>query len=211
MTLSFCADQLKLYLVLDPDLCGGIQGMIDTTRLAVAAGVTTIQLRAPQWKKRLYTECARELLKITRPANVPLIINDHADVVVATQADGLHIGQSDLSVEDARQVIGPHKILGLSINTLAQCARVNNALVNYIGIGPVYATATKKDAAQAIGLAGLQAIVRMAPCPSVAIGGIKAQDVSPVMATGTHGVAIVSAICGQDDVTQATTQLLRAF
>ena len=102
---------LTLYLVLDPDLCGGADGMIETTLAAHHGGVPVVQLRAPNWKKRAIAECARELLRVM-PASVPLIINDHADVARAVGAAGVHVGQKDLSPEDCRRIVGPDAIVG---------------------------------------------------------------------------------------------------
>lgn len=200
---------LKLYLVLDPDLCGGFNGMLETARQAALAGATLVQLRAPQWKKRLVADCGRELLKILRPLGVPLIVNDHVDVAVAIGADGVHVGQDDLSPEDCRRQMPQGMILGLSVSNTNEVKAVNAGLVDYIGIGPVRNTSTKPDAAPATGLRGLLDIVRLAPCPSVAIGGIKSDDIESVMATGTDGIAVVSAICGQTDPAQATRNLLK--
>ncbi|MFR3028958.1 MAG: thiamine phosphate synthase, partial [Sutterella wadsworthensis] len=127
---------LRLYLVLDPGLCGGSQGLVRTAQAAAAAGVTAVQLRAPDWKKRLYAECGRELLKVLAPYDVPLFINDHADVAVAIGAHGVHVGQSDLSPEDCHRLMTPGMMLGLSVSNVAECLGVDPALVDYIGIGP---------------------------------------------------------------------------
>lgn len=202
---------LRLYLVLDPDLCGGPEGMVRTAEAAACAGVTAVQLRAPHWKKRMYAECGHELLKALAPHDVPLIVNDHADVAVAIGAHGLHVGQSDLSPEDCRRLMPPDMILGLSISSMDECRRIDPNLVDYIGIGPYKDTATKKDAAAATGLAGLADIARASVCPSVAIGGIKAADVPTVMQTGVDGIAVVSAICGQPDVHRAVNALLNVM
>ena len=204
---------LRLYLVLDPGLCGGSEGLVRTAQAAAAAaaGVTAVQLRAPDWKKRLYAECGRELLKALAPYDVPLFINDHADVAVAIGAHGVHVGQSDLSPEDCHRLMTPGMMLGLSVSNVAECLGVDPALVDYIGIGPYRATPTKKDAAAEIGLSGLTDIVSRAPCPSVAIGGIKAADVGSVMQSGVDGVAVVSAICGTPDIPASVKALLDAM
>lgn len=190
---------LRLYLVLDPGLCGGSEGLVRTAQAAAAAGVTAVQLRAPNWKKRLYAECGRELLKVLAPYDVPLFINDHADVAVAIGAHGVHVGQSDLSPEDCHRLMTPDMMLGLSVSNVSECLGVDPALVDYIGIGPYRATPTKKDAAAEIGLSGLTDIVSRAPCPSVAIGGIKAADVGSLdAADGDRGTGRTA-----DDVRQA--------
>lgn len=207
MTISRALD-LSLYLVLDPDLCGGEAGMIRTAVEAAAGGASIIQLRTPSWKKRREAECARALLQALRPLGVPLIIDDDADVALAVQADGLHIGQDDLSPEDARRLLGPDKIIGLSVGSISEAEAVPRSLVDYVGIGPVYATQTKKDAGATLGLEALAHLRQLAALPAVAIGGIKASNASEVMASGVDGIAVVSAICGQSDP-QASARALR--
>ena len=119
---------LTLYLVLDPDLCSQSVGIIETALAAVQAGAGIVQLRAPTWKKRRMTECARALKSALTPFHVPLIIDDHADVMLAANADGLHVGQQDLTPADARQLIGSNRILGLSLGSLEDCAPMNSPL-----------------------------------------------------------------------------------
>ena len=115
---------LLLYLVLDPDLCGGPEGMVRTARLAAESGATVVQLRAPSWKKRQWLETARELKSVLQPLGVPLIINDHIDIALAVDADGVHVGQDDLPVAEVRRLIGPDKWLGLSVTNAEQLAEV---------------------------------------------------------------------------------------
>ena len=199
---------LSLYLVLDPDLCRGAEGMLRTTEEALEGGVTIVQLRAPTWKKRALAACARDLLEMLRPRGIPLIINDHADVAAAVGADGLHVGQDDLSSADARRIIGPDMILGLSAGNVDEVRGVDPALVDYLGIGPVWATATKKDAGAAVGLEGLASLSAASPLPVVAIGGIGPSNAADVMRTGVDGIAVVSAICGQASPRTAAENLL---
>ena len=187
---------LSLYLVLDPVLCGGEDGMIETARAACAGGATVVQLRAPGWKKRQLVECGRALKTVLAPYHVPLIVDDDADVCLAVNANGLHVGQRDLTPEDARAIIGGDRILGLSVT------------IDYFGVGPVFATPTKTDAEPACGLDGLQAITRAARLPTVAIGGIKAFNAADIVASGTDGIAVVSAVCGQPDPKAAAEKLL---
>ena len=199
---------LSLYLVLDPDLCRGAEGMLRTTEEALEGGVTIVQLRAPTWKKRALAACARDLLERLRPRGIPLIITDHAAVAAAVGADGLHVGQDDLSSADARRIIGPDMILGLSAGNVDEVRGVDPALVDYLGIGPVWATATKKDAGAAVGLEGLASLSAASPLPVVAIGGIGASNAADVMRTGVDGIAVVSAICGQASPRTAAENLL---
>lgn len=202
---------LSFYLVLDPDLCGGFEGMVQTSLVAAQNGATVVQLRAPLWKKRELVECGRAIKAVLDPMNVPLIINDHADVCLVVGAAGLHVGQKDLAPVDARAVIGPDKVLGLSVSNIEELRSVDTALVDHLGIGPVFATATKKDAAPALGLEGFKELARQKPCPVVAIGSVKAQLAKDLIASGADGLAVVSAVCGQPDVAFACRNLKHAI
>ena len=202
---------LTLYLVLDPDLCSQSVGIVETALAAVQAGAGIVQLRAPTWKKRRMTECARALKSALTPFHVPLIIDDHADVMLAANADGLHVGQQDLTPADARQLIGSNRILGLSLGSLEDCRPDELALVDYVGIGPTFVTQSKPDAGAAIGLTALQSIAAKAQKPSVAIGGIHINNAAQVGAAGVNGIAVISAICGQPDPYAASVRLLKAF
>lgn len=198
---------LSLYLVLDPDLCGGEVGMVATAQAAVAGGVTMVQLRAPKWKKRQWVSAALALKAVLDPLNIPLIINDHIDVALLVDAAGVHVGQQDIAPEMARQLIGPHKLLGLSTSNAEQLAAVPLDVVDYIGVGPVFATGTKLDASPVIGLEEFATLMQAKTIPAVAIGGIGLGRVAALRAAGADGVAVVSAICGQVDPQQAAQAL----
>ena len=202
---------LSLYLVLDPDQSERSGGLMETARAAVAGGVTIVQLRAPQWKKRRMTEAARALRTILAPKGIPLIIDDHADVMLASGAEGLHVGQEDLSAEDARRLISPDKILGLSAGNLMELRGTRPELVDYYGVGPVFSTRSKADAGAAIGIAGLQEALAEARHPCVAIGGITKENAPQIGAAGADGIAVISALCGQPDVELAARNLLQAY
>ncbi|OQA33287.1 MAG: Thiamine-phosphate synthase [Betaproteobacteria bacterium ADurb.Bin341] len=198
---------LSLYLILDPDLCSGPQGMIDTARIGAQNGVTMVQLRAPRWKKRLWFETARLLKEMLAPLGVPLIINDQIDVALAIDADGVHVGQEDLPPDVVRRLLGPGKLLGISVANREQLDASDLSGVDYIGAGPIYPTRTKLDAAPALGVDGFAELRRAIHLPTVAIGGIQANLCSPLITAGAQGVAVVSAICGQPDAATATVAL----
>lgn len=202
---------LSLYLVLDPDLCGGSDGMVRTARLAAENGASVVQLRAPGWKKNQWLATARELKRVLAPLAVPLIINDQVDVALAVDADGVHVGQDDLPAAVVRRLIGPDKWLGLSISNASELAAVPPGLVDYLGIGPLYPTATKSDAAPATGLPAFAELVAATSLPSVAIGGIDLDNCRLPLQAGAQGVAVVSAICGQDDPARCTRALRDAI
>ena len=202
---------LSLYLVLDPDLCGSPDGMVQTARLAAENGATVVQLRAPYWKKKQWLETACKLKAALSPLGVPLIINDQVDVALAADADGVHVGQDDLPAADVRRLIGPDKLLGVSVSDFSELAAVPATGVDYLGVGPVFPTGTKPDAGAALGIAGLGELVATTTLPVVAIGGIHSVHCGELLAAGARGVAVVSAICGQPDPAQASAVLAAAL
>ncbi len=197
---------LSLYLVLDPDLCVGI-GMVETARAAVAGGATIVQLRDKNADTARMIETGRALKTVLAGTGAALIVNDDVDAAIAIGAHGLHIGQDDLGARAARERIGPDMILGLSVETEALAAAVDPDIVDYAGIGPVFATATKPDHKQPIGFDGLARLVDVCPVPAVAIGGLKATHVRDVFAAGAGGLAVVSAICGTSDPERAARDI----
>jgi thiamine-phosphate pyrophosphorylase len=179
---------------------------------AVAGGVTLVQLREKAAPSREVAALAQALLAVLRPKGVPLIVNDDIEAALVAGAEGAHVGQQDLAVAEARRRLGPDLILGLSITNDAEAEAVDPALVDYLGLGPVYATPTKTDAAPALGPAGLARLRRRWPTlPSCAIGGIKQANLAEVMATGIDGIAVVSAIAGAEDPRAAAAALRLAM
>lgn len=189
---------LSLYLVLDPELCRA-RTMAETACAAVRGGATVVQLRDKTASTLALVETGRAIRAALDGTGVPLIVNDDADAAVAMRADGLHVGRNDMSAVEARRCIGPDMILGLSVETPEAGRLVPPSIVDYVGAGPVFATATKPDHAPAVGLDGLAALIEASPVPAVAIGGLKATHVPAILETGAQGVAVVSAICGQKD------------
>jgi thiamine-phosphate pyrophosphorylase len=199
---------LSLYLVLDPDLCRKI-GMVETARMAVAGGATMVQLRDKTADTSAMIETGRALQSALAGTGVPLIVNDDVEAAIALGAEGVHVGQSDLAAAAARRRIPDTMILGVSVETEELARQVDAGLVDYVGIGPVFATGTKPDHKTPIGFDGLARIVAAAPVPAVAIGGLKEGHAVPVLAAGAHGLAVVSAICGQPDPEAAARSLAR--
>ncbi|TBC66657.1 thiamine phosphate synthase (plasmid) [Rhizobium leguminosarum] len=200
------AFDLSLYLVLDPDLCVGI-GMVETARLAVAGGATMVQLRDKHAGTIGMIETGRALKQALDGTGALLIVNDDVEAAIAIGADGLHIGQDDMDASRARTLIGPDMILGLSVESEALAGAVDADLIDYTGVGPVFATPTKADHKQPIGFDGLARLGKASPVPSVAIGGLKADHVAQVFAAGAKGLAVVSAICGTPDPEAATRRI----
>ncbi|MBY5351956.1 thiamine phosphate synthase [Rhizobium leguminosarum] len=197
---------LSLYLVLDPDLCAEI-GMVETARLAVAGGATIVQLRDKHAGTIRTIEAGRALKQALDGTGALLIVNDDVEAAIAIGADGLHIGQEDMDAMRARAMVGPEMILGLSVESEALANAVDPDLIDYTGVGPVFATPTKADHKQPIGFDGLARLVKASPVPSVAIGGLKADHVAQVFAAGARGLAVVSAICGTPDPEAATRRI----
>ena len=199
-------DLLKLYLVTDRELSLG-RSLEEVVSEAVAGGVTIVQLREKDASTGEFVELAFRLKEILRPYNVPLIINDRVDVALAVDAEGLHIGQSDMPYGIARKLLGPDKIIGLSVENFEDIEKANALDVDYIGISPVYGTLTKTDTAEPFGLDGLRKAVSISVHPTVAIGGMNASTIADVIAAGANGVAVVSAICSADSPRLAAKEL----
>lgn len=203
---------LSLYLVTDTQQCGD-RGVAATVRDAVAAGVTVVQLRDVDSSDAEFVEMGRLLRSILRRTDVPLIVNDRAHLVEAIGAAGAHVGQGDLGVGEARALLGPTAYLGLSVNTAEQleAARRYGDAVDYLGVGPVWPTGSKADAAPALGLERFAELAAASPWPCVAIGGVTVERAGAVRLAGAAGVAVISAICGQPDVAEAAAGLRSAW
>ena len=195
-----------VYLVTDHDLVGS-RPLPTVIAHALAGGASVVQLRNKHRPIRELYTLGLELRDLTRAADVPFIVNDRLDLALALNADGVHVGQDDLPAEIVRRVLGPHRILGVSVETVAQAEQAALAGATYLGVGAVYATSTKPDANAPIGLDTLAAIVQATPLPCVAIGGITLENAAAVLQTGVQGVAVVSAIMGAADPQQAARSL----
>ena len=198
---------LSLYLVTDRSLAGG-RDMSWIVHEAVAGGVTMVQLREKDCSTAEFVALARELKSALQPLGIPLIINDRIDVALAVDADGVHIGQSDMPYEMARALLGKNKIIGLSVETMDEVLAANALDVDYIGISPVYATPTKTDTLAPFGLEGIEEVMRLTRHRCVAIGGMNRATIGEVIARGVEGVAVVSAIVAADSPRQASAELV---
>lgn len=178
---------------------------------ALRGGATAVQLRDKAASDAAMVAQAQRLLPHCRAAGVALVINDRLSVALASGADGLHIGQGDGDPQIARAALGPDRILGLSIETEAQLAAIPAGCIDYIGAGPIRATATKPDAAAPLGMDGLARIAARSPVPTVAIGGIGLADVAALRAAGCAGMAVVSAISAATNPQSATRALVAAW
>ena len=199
---------LNLYLVTDaPERCR--YGLLETVRRAVAGGVSIVQYRRDLEDHAAVLAEVLPLRDFLRGAGVPLIINNDVELAVEIGADGIHIGQSDMPVAEARALIGPEMILGLTVANDAEMDAVNATLVDYVGCGPVFPTISKDDAPADLGVAKWAELAARCPVPICAIGGLDVERSRAVRATGhCDGIAVVSAICAAEDPEQAARNLV---
>ncbi|MDU1904180.1 MAG: thiamine phosphate synthase [Dysgonomonas sp.] len=197
---------LSLYLVTDRSLSLNrpLEYIVEE---AVKGGVTIVQLREKNASTREFYELALNLKKLLRPYKVPLIINDRLDIALACDADGLHIGQSDMPYEVARKILGRNKIIGLSVENVEDAIEANKLDIDYIGISPVFSTSTKTDTALALGLQGVRDITNISKHPSVGIGGLNLSNAKDIINAGADGISVVSAIMSAHDPKEAATEL----
>ncbi|WP_421725877.1 thiamine phosphate synthase [Bauldia sp.] len=200
----------SLMLVTDPIMTRH-RGLVSTVLEAVAGGVTIVQLRDKTTDDATLAAAARALKAPLTPLSVPLIVNDRPAVAKAAGADGVHIGQSDGDPETARAIIGPDAIVGLSVTADAEVETVDPGIVDYVGLGPVFSSATKADAAAPLGLTGFRGLGAQLPVPFVAIGGVDHRNAAAVMEAGAAGIACVSAICATENPHEAAATLRRAM
>lgn len=173
---------------------------------ALAGGATVIQLREKNMTVREMVEVGAKLQELARQHRATFIINDHVDVALAIDADGVHLGQDDLPVSKARAMLGPKKIIGLSTHSLEQALEASSLPLDYLGVGPVFTTPTKPDA-RPVGLELLTKVFRRLTVPFVAIGGIEEINLEQVLAAGAKNVAVIRAVVAADDVTEAARRL----
>ena len=189
---------LRLYLVTD-QASAGTRTLSDVVAAAVQGGVTCVQLREKQLNTRDFVAQAMAMKVLLAPFNIPLVINDRIDVALACGAQGVHLGQSDMPVVQARKLLPPDMFIGWSVESMADVVRSALLPVDYLGVSPIYATPTKTDTQTPWGLAGLRTIRCATTLPLVAIGGMNAGNARDVLSAGADALAVVSAICAAPD------------
>ena len=205
---------IRLYALVDPEHAGG-RDLAELSRLVAQGGATLVQLRDKRSDTRPMVQLARAIKAALAPFKIPLLVNDRVDVALASGADGVHVGQQDMAVEDARRLLGPGAIIGLSIKTVAQAEAAPLDLLDYVGVGGVFATSSKDNPNPPIGPGGLARIAdvfrqRAAPSfPLCGIAGIDASNAGEAVGAGADGVAVISALSLQADP-QAAARALRA-
>jgi thiamine-phosphate pyrophosphorylase len=202
---------LSLYGILDPKRAQA-RDLGSLARHAIDGGVTFLQLRDKTGHTRDMVEAARAIIAVARPRSVPVVINDRVDVALAAGADGVHIGEHDMTPVDARRLLGPEAIVGVTVHTLDEAKAAPSDIAAYYGVGPIYGTLSKDNPLPAIGVEGFSAIMsalreRHADCPVVGIAGIEAGNAAPVIAAGANGVAVISGLFMADDVEAAARTL----
>lgn len=196
---------LSLYLVTDRELIKdkSIENAIEE---AILGGVTIVQLREKDCSSLDFYTVAISVKKITDKYNVPLIINDRIDIVLAVDADGVHLGQSDIPCEIARSILAEGKIIGVSAHNLEEALKAKENGADYLGCGAVFTTSTKKDVT-GLDIKELSKIKEKVELPMVAIGGINLDNIEKLYGTGIDGVAVVSAIIGKNDIVSSAREL----
>ncbi|MFQ5886856.1 MAG: thiamine phosphate synthase [Anaerolineae bacterium] len=195
-----------LYVITDAKLSRG-RSHLEVAQAAIEGGASIIQFRDKEMTTRQLVETAGKIKELTEEAGIPLIVNDRLDVALAVDADGVHVGQDDMPAALARQLIGPHKILGVSASTVEEALQAEKDGADYVSASPVFTTPTKPDTPPPTGLEGLRAIVEAVNLPVIAIGGINEKNAAEVMEAGAQGVAVISAVVSAPDIAAAARHL----
>ncbi len=199
-------ESLRLYLVTDR-LLAGDRPLEIVVAEAIRGGVTMVQVREKHCTTREFLQIAENIHNVCREHGVPMIVNDRVDIALAVDAEGVHLGQNDMPVSAARRILGRKKIIGLSVESIADALVAEREDVDYLGVSPIFFTPTKTDLQQELGIDGLKKIKSFSRHPLVAIGGLNAGNAADVMAAGADGLAVVSAICAAQDPRAAAAEL----
>jgi thiamine-phosphate diphosphorylase len=209
MTDRSSPGQWRLYVITDEKVSRG-RSHLQVAEAAIRGGADVLQLRDKEASSGRFYRVALQLRVLTRDAKVPFIVNDRLDIALATDADGVHVGQADLPASVVRNIMGPGKILGVSVVTVEEAVLAEKDGADYLGVGPVFeARGTKQDAGEPVGLERIARIRRHSRLPIVAIGGIDAENARQVREAGADGAAVISAIVSADDIAQAARRLKR--
>ena len=205
--MSLDKKDLLLYAVTDRAWLNG-RSLYDQVEEAIKGGATFIQLREKELDEDSFLKEAAEIQKLCRVHNIPFIINDNVDIAKKLDADGVHVGQSDMQAGEVRSYLGDGKILGVSAQTVEQALIAERNGADYLGVGAVFPTGSKDDADD-VSMDTLKAICQAVNIPVVAIGGIGKHNVSELKGSGISGIAVISAIFAADDIEKAANELSR--
>ena len=207
--MKFDKEKMRLYAITDRHWLNG-RSLKEVVKESLDGGVTFLQLRDKNSDDETFLQEATELIQeLCRDYKVPLIINDNVEIALRMNADGVHVGQSDMEAGAVREKLGPDKILGVSARTVEQALLAQERGADYLGVGAVFATGSKADAAE-LPHETLKAICEAVSIPVVAIGGITAENISQLKGTGICGVAVISAIYAQNNIKEAAEELKEA-
>ncbi len=200
-------EDMLLYLVTDRTWLKG-DSLAAQIEESLRAGATMVQLREKNMPFQEFVEEAHQIRTLTRKYQIPFIINDEIEVALASNADGVHLGQEDGNITSARACLGEDKIIGISVHNVEEALEAQQNGADYIGVGSVFPTSTKKDA-NPLGMDMLRAICDAVTIPVVAIGGITRDNIMQLSGSGVDGVAVISAILAQEDIGEATKEMLK--
>ena len=210
VTIIISADEdgamYGLYVITDENLSNGLSHS-EVARLACEGGADVIQLRDKYMDRRELLAAARDIRRITDSYNVMFIVNDHLDIAIASEADGVHLGQEDMGLAEAFMIAGNELLIGISVSSPEEAAKAEKGGADYIGFGPIFGTSSKLDAGPAVGLSALRDIRKVTEIPIVAIGGINEKNAPSVIEAGADGVAVISAVVSQSDIKKAAADL----
>lgn len=197
--------ELLLYAVTDRHWLGE-ETLYDQVKKALDGGATFVQLREKNLDREVFLAEAKEIQKLCKEYGVPFVVNDEVSIAKDIDADGVHVGQSDMEAMDVRKILGPDKIIGVSAQTVEQAIIAEKHGADYLGVGAVFTTGSKDDADD-VSHETLEAICEAVSIPVIAIGGITKDNVAELAGSGICGVAVISAIFGQKDIQKATEEL----
>lgn len=210
--MRFTKDEIRrtmlLYAITDRSWLKEGESLTDVCREVLDNGATFLQIREKDLDKENFEKEAAELKKLCEKYRVPFVVNDNVQIALDIDADGVHVGQSDIKGRDIRSLIGPDKILGISAGTAEEAVAAEKAGADYIGVGAVFGTSTKKDARN-LSIEKLREICGAVSIPAVALGGISRENVSELDGSGASGIAVISAIFGAGEPGKATGELLK--
>lgn len=203
--MDFSKDNLLLYAVTDRSWCVK-QTLYEQVEAALKGGVSCVQLREKALDEASFLQEAEQIKKLCHRFNVPFIINDNVELAIECQADGVHVGQTDMSAQSVREKVGPNMIIGVSAHTVEEALQAQANGANYLGVGSAFNTSTKQDVS-VIAKETIRAITEAVNIPVVAIGGINQQNIAQLKGTKVAGVAVVSAIFAAKDIEKACIEL----
>ena len=199
--------QWRLYVITDEKASRG-RSHLQVAEAAILGGADVLQLRDKEASSGRLYRVAMQLRKLTRDANIPFIVNDRLDIALAAGADGVHVGQTDLPASVVREIMGPDRILGVSVDTVEEALLAEKDGADYLGVGPVFeARGTKPDAGEPLGVDRIARIRRHCRLPIVAIGGIDLENAGKVRDAGADAAAVISAVVAADDIARAARRL----